>query len=164
MRFQENNTIPSAKTFELNEQQYNEFVSFVEQAKFDYKTKSEEQLAELEKVSKKEKYYANVSADYEKLKAKIVAKKKTDLITFKSEIKQLIESEIACRYYYQDGRVEASFKYDDDIKEALKILQTPTTYLAIVNGEGKYKVIGKPVKEITEPTAQKEEDADGNDE
>jgi carboxyl-terminal processing protease len=159
-----NNTIPSAKTFELNEQQYNEFVSFVEQAKFDYKTKSEEQLAELEKVSKKEKYYANVSADYEKLKAKIVAKKKTDLITFKSEIKQLIESEIACRYYYQDGRVEASFKYDDDIKEALKILQTPTTYLAIVNGEGKYKVIGKPVKEITEPTAQKEEDADGNDE
>jgi carboxyl-terminal processing protease len=159
-----NNTISSAKTFELNDQQYNEFISFVEQAKFDYKTKSEEQLAELEKVSKKEKYYANVSADYEKLKSKIAAKKKTDLITFKSEIKQLIESEIACRYYYQDGRVEASFKYDDDIKEALKVLQTPASYLAIINGEGKYKVIGKPEKEITEPTAQKEEDEDGNDE
>jgi len=159
-----NNTISSAKTFELNDQQYNEFISFVEQAKFDYKTKSEEQLAELEKVSKKEKYYANVSADYEKLKTKIAAKKKTDLITFKSEIKQLIESEIACRYYYQDGRVEASFKYDDDIKEALKVLQTPASYLAIINGEGKYKVIGKPEKEITEPTAQKEEDEDGNDE
>jgi carboxyl-terminal processing protease len=86
-----NNTIPSAKTFELSNQQYNEFISFVEQAKFDYKTKSEEQLAELEKVSKKEKYYANVSADYEKLKAKIVAKKKTNLMTFKSEIQQIIE-------------------------------------------------------------------------
>ena len=116
------------------------------------------------KVSKKEKYYANVSADYEKLKAKIVAKKKTDLTTFKSEIKQLIESEIACRYYYQDGRVEASFKYDDDIKQALKVLQSPTTYLSIVNGEGKYKVIGKPEKEITETTAQKEDDTEGNDE
>ena len=159
-----NNTIPSAKTFELSNQQYNEFISFVEQAKFDYKTKSEEQLAELEKVSKKEKYYANVSADYEKLKAKIVAKKKTNLMTFKSEIQQIIESEIASRYYYQDGRVEASFKYDDDIKEALKIFQTPATYLQIVNGEGKYKIIGKPVKEIIEPTAQKEEESDDNDE
>ncbi len=159
-----NNEIPSAKTFALNDQQYNEFVSFVEQAKFDYTTKSEEQLLELEKVSKKEKYYTNVSADYEKLKAKIVAKKKTDLITFKSEIKQLIESEIACRYYYQDGRVEASFKYDDDIKEAVKVLQSTPDYLAIVNGEGKYKVIGKPEKEAASATAQKEDDGEGNDE
>lgn len=159
-----NNEIPSAKTFSLSDTQYNEFMSFVEQAKFDYTTKSEEQLAELEKVSKKEKYYANVSADYEKLKAKIVAKKKTDMLTFKSEIKQLIESEIACRYYYQDGRVEASFKYDDDIKEALKVLQSPTEYLAIVNGEGKYKVIGKPEKEITSPVAQKEGEEEGEDE
>lgn len=158
------NEISSAKTFSLSDQQYNEFISFVEQAKFDYTTKSEEQLAELETVSKKEKYYANVSADYEKLKAKLVAKKKTDLITFKSEIKQLIESEIACRYYYQDGRVEASFKYDDDIKEALKVLQSPTAYLAIVNGEGKYKVIGKPEKDITSPVAQKEGEEEGDDE
>ncbi|HRG58580.1 MAG TPA: S41 family peptidase [Bacteroidia bacterium] len=159
-----NNEIPSAKTFTLSDQQYNEFVSYVEQAKFDFTTKSEEQLEELEKVSKKEKYYANVSADYEKLKAKIIAKKKTDLINFKFEIKQLIESEIACRYYYQDGRVEASFKYDDDIKEALKVLQTPAEYLAIVNGEGKYKIIGKPEKDTSTPIAQKEEDVDSNDE
>lgn len=159
-----NNEIPSAKTFTLSDQQYNEFVAFVEQAKFDFTTKSEEQLEELEKVSKKEKYYANVSADYEKLKAKIAAKKKTDLMSFKFEIKQLIESEIACRYYYQDGRVEASFKYDDDIKEALKVLQTPTEYLAIVNGEGKYKIIGKPEKDTSTPMAQKEEDTEDNDE
>ena len=95
---------------------------------------------------------------------KIIAKKKTDLINFKFEIKQLIESEIACRYYYQDGRVEASFKYDDDIKEALKVLQTPAEYLAIVNGEGKYKIIGKPEKDTSTPIAQKEEDVDSNDE
>lgn len=159
-----NNEIAPAKKFSLTDAQYNDFISFVEQSKFDYTTKSEEQLAELEKVSKKEKYYANVSADYEKLKAKIIAKKKTDMLTFKSEIKQLIESEIACRYYYQDGRVEVSFKYDDDIKEALNVLQSPTEYLAIVNGEGKYKVIGKPEKEITSPVAQKEGEEEGGDE
>jgi carboxyl-terminal processing protease len=159
-----NNEIAPAKNFSLTDTQYNDFISFVEQSKFDYTTKSEEQLAELEKVSKKEKYYATVSADYEKLKAKIVAKKKTDMLTFKSEIKQLIESEIACRYYYQDGRVEVSFKYDDDIKESLKVLQSPAEYLAIVNGEGKYKVIGKPEKEITSTVAQKEGEEEGDDE
>jgi carboxyl-terminal processing protease len=160
-----NKEIIAPKEFKLTDEQYNEFISFVEQAKFDFTTKSEEQLAELEKVSKKEKYYSSVSADYEKLKAKIVAKKKSDLITFKSEITQLIESEIACRYYFQDGRVEASFKYDDDIKEAIKVLQNSGEYLAIVNGEGKYKVIGKPEKEITEEMAQKsEEDSESGDE
>jgi carboxyl-terminal processing protease len=159
-----NNEIASAKNFTLSEQQYNEFVSFVEQSKFDYTTKSEEQLVELEKVAKKEKYYASVSADFEKLKAKIASKKKGDLITFKDEIKQLIESEIACRYYFQNGRVEASFKYDEDIKEAIKVLQSPNEYLAIVNGEGKFKVIGKPEKENTEQVAHKEVDAEEEDE
>jgi carboxyl-terminal processing protease len=159
-----NESILPAKSFALTDQQYNEFINFVEQAKFDYKTKSEEQLEELEKVSKKEKYYANVSTDYEKLKAKISAKKKTDLITFKTEIKQLLESEIACRYYFQDGRVESSFKYDDDIKEALKVLQSTTQYQAIVKGEGKYKIIGKPEKENAEHVAQKDDATEGNDE
>ncbi|MFN4813604.1 MAG: S41 family peptidase, partial [Bacteroidota bacterium] len=126
------NQIAPAKEFTLNDEQYNTFVTFVEQAKFDFTSKSEDKLLELEKVSKKEKYYNNVSADYEKLKAKIAAKKKNDLLVFKNEIKQLLESEIACRYYYQDGRTEASFKYDDEIKEAQKILQTPEAYLAIV--------------------------------
>lgn len=156
--------ISSAKTFSLSDQEYNEFVSFVEQSKFDYTTKSEEKLAELEKVSKKEKYYASVSIDYEKLKAKITARKKSDLLTFKNEIKQLIESEIACRYYYQDGRVEASFKYDEDIKEAGKLLKSSAEYLAIINGEGKYKVIGKPEKETNTQVAQKEDDEENDDE
>jgi carboxyl-terminal processing protease len=158
------NQIAPAKEFTLNDEQYNEFVTFVEQAKFDFTSKSEDKLLELEKVSKKEKYYNNVSADYEKLKAKIAAKKKNDLLVFKNEIKQLLESEIACRYYYQDGRTEASFKYDDEIKEAQKILQTPVAYLAIVNGEGKYKVIGKPEKDSTQQVAQKEEEDEDEDE
>ncbi|MFN5710787.1 MAG: S41 family peptidase [Bacteroidota bacterium] len=158
------NQIAPAKEFTLNDEQYNTFVTFVEQAKFDFTSKSEDKLLELEKVSKKEKYYNNVSADYEKLKAKIAVKKKNDLLVFKNEIKQLLESEIACRYYYQDGRTEASFKYDDEIKEAQKILQTPEAYLAIVTGEGKYKVIGKPEKDSTQQVAQKEEEAEDEDE
>ena len=158
------NQIAPAKEFTLNDEQYNAFATFVEQAKFDFTSKSEDKLLELEKVSKKEKYYNNVSADYEKLKAKIAAKKKNDLLVFKNEIKQLLESEIACRYYYQDGRTEASFKYDDEIKEAQKILQTPEAYLAIVTGEGKYKVIGKPEKDSTQQVAQKEEEAEDEDE
>jgi carboxyl-terminal processing protease len=154
------NQILPAKEFTLSDEQYNEFVSFVEQANFDFKSKSEEKLADLEKVSKKEKYYNNVSADYEKLKNKISTKKKSDLRDFKQEIKQLIESEIASRYYYQDGRTEASFKYDDEIKAAIKVLQQPTEYLAIINGEGKYKVIGKPEKDSNSPVAAQKDEED----
>jgi hypothetical protein len=36
--------------------------------------------------------------------------------------------------------------------------------LAIVNGEGKYKVIGKPEKDSTQQVAQKEEEDEDEDE
>lgn len=158
------NSIESPKTFSISDADYNDFIALVEKSNFVYKTKSEEQLEALEKASKKEKYYDNVSADYEKLKARIMEKKKNDLITFKPEIKQLIETEIAARYNYQDGRIEATFSEDQDIKKALEIFQKPTNYLAILNGEGEYKTIGKPKKEIAETAAKTSEEESNDDE
>ena len=47
------------------------------------------------------------------------------------EIKELLENEIVSRYYYQDGRMESSFNYDEFLTEAIKVM----------NDEGKFKAI-----------------------
>ena len=58
--------------------------------------------------------------------------KKDDFIKFKTEIKQFLEEEISSRYYYQNGRLEASFKDDDELKEAEKILNDTDRYTKIL--------------------------------
>ena len=46
----------------------------------------------------------------------------------------MIEGEIVTRYYYQNGRIEASLKHDDEVNKAVEILQDQEVYDAILNG------------------------------
>ena len=59
--------------------------------------------------------------------------KKDDLVKFKSEIKELLQDEIASRYYFQNGRIEASFDYDPDVKKGIEALKDKTVFTAIMN-------------------------------
>ena len=63
----------------------------------------------------------------------------------KDEIKQLLENEIASRYYFEKGRYEANFKYDKELAQAVKTMQDKAQLYAILKGDGNYKTIGKPV-------------------
>jgi carboxyl-terminal processing protease len=44
-----------------------------------------------------------------------------------------LEEEIVKRYYFQKGRIEASFAHDLEITEALNLLQNPVRYQEILN-------------------------------
>jgi carboxyl-terminal processing protease len=78
------------------------------------------------------------------LKAKLIATKKNDLQQNKDEIKQVLENEIASRYYYEKGRYETNFKYDKELAQSVKIMQDRSQVASILKGDGNYKVIGKP--------------------
>ena len=51
----------------------------------------------------------------------------------KEEIIQFLGSEIVGRYYYQAGSIKSTLTWDDDVKEAKKILANPDEYLSILN-------------------------------
>ena len=87
------------------------------------------------------------------------ASKKNDLQLHKDEIKQVLENEIASRYYFDKGRYETNFKYDKDLLQAVKIMQDKEQVASILKGDGSYKVIGKPVLAM----ASKKADADKDD-
>ncbi|TSD64918.1 S41 family peptidase [Inquilinus sp. KBS0705] len=146
--------------FTLSDVEYNNFVSYVAGKNYTYTTISEKLLNTLKTEATKEKQYTAIQAEYDALKAKLQSSKKNDLQQHKDEIKQILENEIASRYYYEKGRYESNFKYDQEIAEAIKTMQDKTQLASILKGEGNFKTIGKPVLAM----AGKKDDKDNNDE
>jgi len=129
--------ISSTKEFGLTDDEYEDFVHFLEDKDYDYTTGSEDLLVKLEEATKEDKYFDDVKAEYEALKNKLTHNKKGDLYKFKDEIKLILESEIVSRYYYQKGQIEVSLKHDLVLKEAVKTLNNQDSYKSILAGTNK---------------------------
>ena len=157
-------SIPAAKDFSLTESEYNDFLQYLSDKKYDYTTQTEKSLNELKKNTEKEKYFESIKSSFEDLKAKVEANKKQDLTKYKKEIKEFLEEEIAARYQYQRGRLESSLRTDDELKEAIKVVNDKQLYSSILAGKGTYKTIGKPGEVHAKAnTSDKEDDMDEDD-
>lgn len=125
-------SIQGFKEFSLNDEEYSNFIAYLDGKDYNYDSGSEKKLDELAEAAKDEKYFDDIKAEYDALRNKVMHNKKEDLSTFKPEIKQLLEEEIASRYGFQKGRLEASFKADREMKEAINILSSPDKYKSIL--------------------------------
>lgn len=123
-----NETIPPAGAFELSDAQYADFVDWLSDKEYDYTTDSERMLEELRDEIEEEGRLAAVEADLDELGDEIMHDKERDLQNHRTEIQRLLEVEIATRYHYQRGSIEAGFKYDDDLAEALRTLTDSGAY------------------------------------
>lgn len=126
-------SIAPAKEFRLAEEEYKELIAFLEGKDYEYTTRSEKMLEDLEKVARKEKYLEDVQKEYEALKNKLHRNKNEDLVKFKDEIREILESEIVARYYYQKGRVENYLSYDPDLKKAKEVLNDEKLYASVLD-------------------------------
>jgi len=142
-------TISSAKNFQISDADYAVFASSLADKDLTYQSKTERLLSDLRLEAERENKSAEVKADLENLKYKLTSSKKTDLATHKSEIKRVLETQIVSRYFYEKGRIEQSFQYDKELTAAKALFSNQNQMLAILKGDGNYKIIGKPVKETT---------------
>lgn len=108
--------------FNLTEEEYKEFTSYLNGKDYGYKTRSELELEDLKRNAENEKYFTDIKSEYDALVAKMTANKKDDLSKYKTEIKQYLEEEIISRYYFQKGRIEFSLRSDQDLKEASRLI------------------------------------------
>jgi len=147
-QYRKNNPkLESAKTFQLSDADYAAFVNTLADKDLTYQSKTERLLSDLRIEAEKENKSAEVKADLENLKYKLTVSKKTDMAVHKSEIKRVLETQIISRYFYEKGRIEQSFQYDKELMGAKALFGNQPQMLAILKGEGNYKVIGKPMKE-----------------
>ena len=125
-------TISPVKNFRLTDAEYDDFVTYLNTKEYDYTTKTEKALDDLKKDAKDDKTLDAIGGDIDALKTKIKHNKKDDLVKFKPEIKQFLEEEIASRYYFQNGRLEASLRDDPELTQAISVLNDPDKYKKVL--------------------------------
>ena len=128
------NSIPAVGKFVFTDSMYNDFLKFVSDKHLEYETFTEKQIKLLKESVKADKFGSDVNASIASLEAVVLKDKSNDLVRFKKEISNLLGIEIASRYYYQKGKIEASLKTDTDLKEASKLLKDTKTFTSILNG------------------------------
>lgn len=155
------NSIGDVRTFHLTDNEYNDFVKFLSTKNYSYTTGTEKLITNLKAEATKEKQFTDIQPEYDALKAKLLASKKNDLQQNKEEIKQVLENEIASRYFYEKGRYETNFKYDKELTQAIKTMSDRSQIASILKGDGNYKVIGKPqLAMISKKVEDKENNTD----
>ena len=105
----ENKDIASAEDFEITDDIYDDFITYISDKDYTYTTKCEETLEVLKEYAEEEKYFADIQSEYESLTLKLNENKEADLIKYKDEIKKILRLEIISRYYYQKGQIVSSF-------------------------------------------------------
>lgn len=126
-------TIPPAADFSLTDQEYQEFVSWVKSKPYNYRSELEKRLSLFTHEAKKEKYYTDLKIQLDLIESKLAETRKNDLMTFKDQIKLYIEEDITSHYYLEKGAVEVAFKYDQDVKKSIDILNNSIHYKKILN-------------------------------
>ena len=121
-------SIPSPEKFNLSDQSYEKFKQKVLNTEFEYTTATQKMMEKMMETAEYEGYDKTIVSEYEALYEKVKASKEKDLDLFKEQITEIIENEIVSRYYFQEGRVLNSFKYDRALTEALNVLNDIKKY------------------------------------
>ncbi|MGL4781380.1 MAG: S41 family peptidase, partial [Bacteroidales bacterium] len=82
-----------------------------------------------------EGYLDGSENEFAALEAKLTHDVDRSLDKFRPEISQYLASEILRRYYYQKGASAYQLKHDQEMPEAIKILNDQNTYNQVLSGK-----------------------------
>lgn len=123
---------PDFKTFKLSDADYARFTEWLKAQKFTYSSGLETGTNELIKAAKEERYFPEIESQLNDLKKRIENTKATDLVRFKKEISEALEQQIAFHYALMEGEAAVTLPRDKTVAEAVKILNDPSRYKAIL--------------------------------
>lgn len=109
------------------------FVQYLAENTFEYDTESEQLLGELQETSTREGF--ELKSQIEQLEAQIEASRKDALARNEKAIIDLIEKEIASRYYYQRGKIKMGLRNDREIVESIGLIGDRARYEQIRSGQ-----------------------------
>lgn len=123
--YYKNEEIADPNKFSITEEDYQEFVGWLNGKEYDYTTYLEKSVEDLKKFAEKEIYFEEIKAQIEVIENRVNHKKEQDLQTHKVEIKRILSEEIISRYYFQEGMIQAGLDQDPAVVSALNYLNQP---------------------------------------
>ncbi|MBU1650653.1 S41 family peptidase [bacterium] len=109
-----------------------EFQNWLTETGFEYRTRAENSLADLEAIAEEDTIYDQIAPELEQLRAALEHIRDYDFEDGKDFIRQALKSELAANLWGTRGRTEASFKDDPQLLEAIKILIDKQGYRALL--------------------------------
>ena len=125
-------SIASAETFNLSDEEYDAFKSYLKSTGFNYDKESYKALKQLKKMLDLEGYTEATKTEIEKLESTLQHNLDHDLSFFAKDVKRLIADEIVKRYYSQKGGIIYSLRDDTDVAESLSLLKDLKRYREIL--------------------------------
>jgi len=126
---------PGLEELGINDDEFEKFKYFVTSKGFTYKTQTEEALKRLIETAKREKLYLHISENISSLEKELQHDNNEDIDKFRAEVEELLNEEIASRYYYQKGRIMVQLRKDNIIKKSVNLLANPTVISSLLNTE-----------------------------
>lgn len=114
-------------------EEFGRFVSFLEEQAFEYDTESEKLLKKFQDAAAREGY--ELGDHLAELQAEINKSQQSILERNRETIEDLIEKEIASRFYYQRGKIQMGLRNDQEIAEAIALLGDTSRYRSVLAGQ-----------------------------
>ncbi|WP_116107323.1 S41 family peptidase [Lewinella sp. IMCC34191] len=122
-------TIDSVADFQFTD--WNDFETYLNRADFSFDSKAEQLLEQAADRAATEGY--DISAELAAIQEKMDREQATAIADLKDEIIDIIEKEIAGRYYYQRGQVQMGLRNDKEVQEAIAVLNDRARYAGILS-------------------------------
>lgn len=132
-----NKEIAPIEQFEITDEIFNQFKTYVSGKNLEYKGAGESAFEEFKKVLDREEYKDQLKSLVAQIEKEIQKAKEDDLETYSEEIKEILLSEIVSRYYFQRGRVISALPRDRAVKQALEVIRDTEKYLNVTGNGSK---------------------------
>ena len=120
--------IPPIESFAFED--FDDFVKYVEKADLEYKTKAESAIQRLQKEVTHLGLDNNVKNELKDIQSELDKDKTTHMRKYKDEIVNVIEMDIVGRYYFQNGQTRQRLKNDNELREAISLINDRQEYLS----------------------------------
>ena len=127
--------VASVKDFAITDEMFEEFKAWLADKSFEYTSPLEKQIKELRVVAEEEGSVDRIAQQLEALEAVVKHNRSEDLERNKAEIKQFLKEEFITRFFFAQGRIEASYQFDADIDKAIEVLSDSDLYQKTLLGQ-----------------------------
>ncbi len=117
-----------ARSFSLTPAEYQDFLSWMKNQRYVYKSEPEKNLENLKRTVARERYNKELQDYLNRLEALIASKRKDELLIYRDAIKKELEEEIVTHYFLEAGAIEHALNNDDNIKTAAGLLADNSRY------------------------------------
>lgn len=117
----------------ITDTDYADFCSFLKEKNFTYKSEAEGAFSEFITEAKRGGLYETNKESIDKIQKSMEHSIDNDMSLRESEIRELLESDIAGRYFYDSGAIEYSIDNDNQLNKAIAVLKDTTLYTSTLS-------------------------------